>query len=94
MGKSALASVDTSFDAAYVDSPDCTACDECINIAPKVFAYNDQKQAVVINAKGAKFVDIVKAAEKCTASCIHPGTPWDPSEPNLEKLKARADKFN
>lgn len=94
MGKSALASVDASFDAAYVDSPDCTACDECINIAPKVFAYNDQKQAVVINAKGAKFVDIVKAAEKCTASCIHPGTPWDPSEPNLEKLKARADKFN
>ena len=39
----------------------------------KVFAYNEQKQAIVINPKGAKFADIVKAAEKCTAGCMHPG---------------------
>ncbi len=82
------------FDAAWIESPECTACDECINIAPKVFAYNDQKQAIVINPQGAKFADIVKAAEKCTAGCIHPGTPWNASEPGLDKLKARAAKFN
>lgn len=85
---------DADFDAAYVNSPDCTACDECMNIAPKVFKYNDKHQAMVFNPKGAKFVDIVKAAEKCPASCIHPGTAWDKNEPNIAKLQARADKFN
>ena len=83
-----------SFEPCWIDTPECTACDECINIAPKAFAYNDQKLAVVINPKGAKFADIVKAAEKCTAGCIHPGTPWNPAEPGLEKLAARAAKFN
>ncbi len=82
------------FEACWVESPECTACDECINLAPKVFAYNDQKQVVVINPKGGKFADIVKAAEKCTASCIHPGTAWNPAEPGLDKLTARAAKFN
>jgi pyruvate-ferredoxin/flavodoxin oxidoreductase len=83
-----------SFEPCWIDTPECTACDECVNIAPKAFAYNDQKLAVVINPKGAKFADIVKAAEKCTAGCIHPGTPWNPAEPGLEKLNARAAKFN
>jgi pyruvate-ferredoxin/flavodoxin oxidoreductase len=44
--------------------------------------------------RAAKFADIVKAAEKCTAGCIHPGTPWNMSEPGVEKLMARAAKFN
>ena len=78
----------------WVESPECTACDECINLAPKVFAYNDQKLAIVINPKGGKFADIVKAAEKCTAGCIHPGTPWNMGDPGVEKLMARAAKFN
>ena len=78
----------------WVDSPECTACDECMNIAPKVFDYNADKQAIVIDPKGAKFADIVKAAEKCTASCIHPGTPWNMAEPGVQKLIARAAKFN
>jgi pyruvate-ferredoxin/flavodoxin oxidoreductase len=59
-----------------------------------VFAYNDQKLAIVINPKGAKFADIVKAAEKCTAFCLHPGTPWNMNEPGIEKLMARAAKQN
>ncbi len=82
------------YDPVWVESPECTACDECINLAPKVFAYNDQKLAIVINPKGGKFADIVKAAEKCTAGCIHPGTPWNMGEPGVEKLMARAAKFN
>jgi pyruvate-ferredoxin/flavodoxin oxidoreductase len=93
-GASAGAANADSFEPCWIDTPECTACDECINIAPKAFAYNDQKLAVVINPKGAKFADIVKAAEKCTAGCIHPGTPWNPAEPGLEKLTARAAKFN
>jgi pyruvate-ferredoxin/flavodoxin oxidoreductase len=82
------------YEAVWIESPECTACDECTTLAPKAFAYNDQKLAVVINPKGAKFADIVKAAEKCTAGCIHPGTPWNMGEPGIEKLMARAAKFN
>ena len=44
--------------------------------------------------RNGQISDIVKAAEKCTASCIHPGTPWNMSEPGIEKLMARAAKFN
>jgi pyruvate-ferredoxin/flavodoxin oxidoreductase len=82
------------YEPVWIDTPECTACDECTTIAPKAFAYNDQKQAVVINPKGAKYADLVKAAEKCTAACLHPGTPWNANEPGLDKLKARAAKFN
>ncbi|MDP2134408.1 MAG: ferredoxin, partial [Sulfuritalea sp.] len=82
------------YEPVWVESPECTACDECTTLAPKTFAYNEQKLAVVINPKGAKFADIVKSAEKCTAGCIHPGTPWNMSEPGVEKLMVRAAKFN
>ena len=81
-------------EACWIDTPECTACDECTTLAPKAFAYNEQKRAVVINPKGAKFQDLVKAAEKCTAGCLHPGTPWNMAEPGLDKLMARAAKFN
>jgi pyruvate-ferredoxin/flavodoxin oxidoreductase len=82
------------YEPCWIESPECTACDECTNLAPKVFAYNDQKQAIVLNAKGSKYADIVKAAEKCTAGCIHPGLPWNMAEPGVDKLIARAEKFN
>lgn len=83
-----------AYEPVWIETPECTACDECTTLAPKTFAYNDHKLAIVINPKGGKFADIVKAAEKCTAGCIHPGTPWNMSEPGVEKLKARAAKFN
>lgn len=82
------------YEAVYVDTPECTACDECININPKVFAYNETKKVVVLDPKAGSYLDLVKAAEKCTAGIIHPGTPWNMSEANLDKLKARAAKFN
>jgi pyruvate-ferredoxin/flavodoxin oxidoreductase len=81
------------WEPVWVETPECTACDECININSKVFAYNDQKQAIIVNPKGGSFKDIVKAAEKCTAGCIHPGTPWNPAEKDLDKLLARAAKY-
>ncbi|MDP1653946.1 MAG: 2-oxoacid:acceptor oxidoreductase family protein [Rhodocyclaceae bacterium] len=87
-----VASVD--YEPVWVETSECTACDECTTLAPKVFAYNDQKLAIVINPKGAKFADLVKCAEKCTAFCLHPGTPWNMNEPGIEKLLARAAKHN
>jgi pyruvate-ferredoxin/flavodoxin oxidoreductase len=93
-GAAAAGEAGGDYEPVWIESPECTACDECTTLAPKAFAYNDQKLAVVINPKGAKFADIVKAAEKCTAGCIHPGTPWNMGEAGVEKLMARAAKFN
>jgi pyruvate-ferredoxin/flavodoxin oxidoreductase len=81
------------WEPVWIETPECTACDECTNLNPKIFAYNDQKQAVVADPKGGPYKDIVKAAEKCTAGCIHPGTPWNPAEKGLDKLVKRAEKY-
>jgi pyruvate-ferredoxin/flavodoxin oxidoreductase len=80
-------------EAVWIDTPDCTTCDECVDIAPAIFQYNADKKAVVVNPTAGTYEQIVKAAEKCTAVIIHPGTPWNPDEPNLEKLIKRAEKF-
>ncbi len=81
-------------DPVWVETGECTSCDDCIDIAPGVFAYDDNKQVVVKDPKGAPFKDIVRAAEKCASFAIHPGTPFDPNEPGVEKLVKRAEKFN
>jgi pyruvate-ferredoxin/flavodoxin oxidoreductase len=93
-GDTAAGSNGGDYEPVWIETPECTACDECTTLAPKIFAYNDQKLAVVINPKGGKFADIVKAAEKCTAGCLHPGTPWNMAEPGVEKLMVRAAKYN
>ena len=38
--------------------------------------------------------DLVIAAEKCPAKCIHPGKPINPQESGLEDLIKRAAAFN
>ena len=81
------------FEPVWVETPECTACDECTDIAPGIFAYNADKQAEVINPTGGKYKDIVRAAEKCTAGCLHPGTPWDMSEKDVDKMIKRAEKY-
>jgi pyruvate-ferredoxin/flavodoxin oxidoreductase len=81
------------YEAVWIDTPLCTACDECTEINPKMFAYNDEKKAIVIDAKAGAFKDVVRAAEKCTADCIHPGTPWNSNEKGLDKLIKRAEKY-
>ncbi len=77
----------------WIETPDCTTCDECVDINPKIFKYNEDKKAIIIDPTAGTFEDIVKAAEKCTAVIIHPGTPWNPNEKNLDKLIKRAEKF-
>ena len=47
----------------------------------------------MVNPQGGSYESIVKAAEKCTAEVIHPGTPWNSNEKNLDKLIKRAEKF-
>jgi pyruvate-ferredoxin/flavodoxin oxidoreductase len=81
------------YSPVWVETPECTACDECVNINPKIFAYNADKKVVVVDPKGGPYKDIVKAAEKCTAGCLHPGTPFNQNEPGLDKLIKRAEKY-
>ncbi len=83
----------TAHEAVWIETPDCTTCDECVDIAPSMFQYNEDKKAIVIDPTKGTFEDIVRSAEKCTAVIIHPGTPWNPDEPNLEQLIKRAEQF-
>jgi pyruvate-ferredoxin/flavodoxin oxidoreductase len=79
---------------AYIDSARCTSCDECTNISKKLFAYNADKQAYIKDAAAGTFKQLVTAAERCPVSIIHPGTPLNPKEKDLDKWIARAAKFN
>ena len=81
------------YEPVWIETPECTACDECTELAPNMFEYNEDKQAVVTNPKGGSYKDIVKAAEKCTAGCLHPGTPWNMGEKDIDKLIKRAEKY-
>ncbi len=78
----------------YIDTARCTSCNECTNLNKKMFAYNDAKQAYIKDAKAGTFAEIVQAAERCTAKIIHPGTPLNPRERDLEKWIERAKPFN
>ncbi len=80
--------------APWLDTDECTSCDECIKINSKIFEYNAEKKAFIKNPNGGPYRDIVKAAEKCTAQIIHPGLPADRSEKDIDKWIKRAEKFN
>ena len=79
--------------AAWIDTPLCTSCSECVDAEPGIFQYNEDKQAFVANPRGGSFGDLVKAAERCPVGIIHPGTPWDKEDPDLSELLERAKPF-
>ena len=78
----------------YIDSDRCTTCNECTNLNGKMFSYNENKQAVIKDPRAGTFAQLVTAAERCPAGLIHPGTPLNPREKDLEKWVKRAEKFN
>ena len=78
----------------WIESIRCTACDDCINLNPKMFAYNEDGLAYIADASAGTFKELVTAAEKCAPSVIHPGDPLNPDEKGLDKLIPRAEKFN
>lgn len=80
-------------DEAYIETPRCSSCNECININPRMFAYNENKQAYIADLKAGTYKDLVDAAESCQVSIIRPGKPRDPSEPGVEALLERAQPF-
>jgi ferredoxin len=80
-------------DEPYIETPRCTSCNECIQINDKMFGYNKEKQAFVLNAGAGPLRQLVEAAESCQVSIIHPGKPRDPNEAGLEELMKRAEPF-
>ena len=80
-------------DEAYIETIRCSTCNECTQVNPRMFAYNENKQAYIADLKAGTYRQLVEAAESCQVSIIHPGKPWDPSEPGLEELMERAKPF-
>jgi pyruvate-ferredoxin/flavodoxin oxidoreductase len=78
----------------YIESALCTSCDECTNLSKKLFAYDENKQAYIKDPRGGTFQQLVRAAELCPVKAIHPGTPLNPKERDLDKWVARAAAFN
>ena len=80
-------------DEPYVETLRCSSCNECTLAFPKIFAYNDDKQAYLKDREAATYRQLVEAAESCQVSVIHPGKPRNPDEPGLEELLERAKPF-
>ncbi len=85
---------DGEYMAPWLETEECTSCDECVKLNPKIFAYNNDKKAYILNPDGGPYQDLVKAAEKCTARVIHPGLPADRSAKDIDKWIKRGEKFN
>lgn len=85
--------VEKSSDEPYIETARCTSCNECTQINDKMFGYDANKQASIINPDAGTYRQLVEAAESCQVSIIHPGKPRNPNEPDLDELKKRAEPF-
>ena len=80
-------------DEAWIDTARCPSCNECQAINDKMFTYNENKQAYIVDVKLGTYRQLVEAAEVCQVAIIHPGKPWNLNEPDLEALVVRAEPF-
>jgi len=53
-----------------VDRSKCIAASNCVGMAPRVFALDGSKKAIVISATGADDATIIEAAESCPTEAI------------------------
>ncbi len=89
-----LVEEEDSFEDPWIDSPLCTTCNDCTDMNPLMFVYNDSNQAFIADLSAGTYLQMVEAAEICPSKCIHPGKPWNDSEPDLDELVERAKTFN
>jgi hypothetical protein len=79
--------------APYIETARCSSCSECIRVNDRMFGYNADQQATIINPAAGTYRELVEAAESCQVSVIHPGLPLNPDEPGLDELLERAGPF-
>jgi hypothetical protein len=89
----AEAVAERSSNEPYIETARCTSCNECTQINDKMFGYDANKQASIINPDAGTYRQLVEAAENCQISIIHPGKPRNPNEPGLDELMKRAEPF-
>jgi ferredoxin len=87
------AAPERSLDEPYIETARCTSCNECKLINDKMFGYDANKQAAIVDPDAGTYRELVEAAENCQVSIIHPGKPRNPNEPGLEELFSRAQAF-
>jgi hypothetical protein len=80
-------------DDAYIETPRCTTCEECVKINNRMFVYDANKQAYIADLAAGTYRELVEAAESCQVSIIHPGKPRNLQESGLDELVARAEPF-
>ena len=85
---------DSDYLPPWLDTEECSACGECINLNPEMFTYNENEKAYIKDANAGPYQDLVKAAERCTAKVIHPGLPKNRAEVGIDQWIQRAEKFN
>jgi hypothetical protein len=89
----AEAAAERPSDDPYIETARCTSCNECTQINDKMFGYDANKQASIINPDAGTYRQLVEAAESCQVSIIHPGKPRNSNEPGLDALIKRAESF-
>ncbi len=89
----AEAAPEKSSDEPYIETTRCTTCNECTQINDRMFGYDANKQASIINPDAGTYRQLVEAAENCQVSIIHPGKPRNPNEPGLDELMKRSEAF-
>jgi hypothetical protein len=80
-------------DDPYIETPKCSTCEECVKINDRMFKYDANKQAFIVDPDAGTYRELVEAAESCQVAIIHPGKPRNPQEPGLEELLVRAEPF-
>ena len=80
-------------DVTYIETVRCSTCNECTDRNPKMFMYNDNKEAYIADLEAGTYRQMVEAAEVCKLAIIHPGKPWNLNEKGLEDLIKRAAPF-
>jgi ferredoxin len=80
-------------DEPYIETPRCSSCNECTQINPRMFAYDENQQARIVDVTAGSYRELVEAAENCQVAIIHPGKPKNPKEPGLDELLKRAEPF-
>lgn len=80
-------------DEPYIETVRCSSCNECIQLNSKMFAYDANQQAHIVDPDAGTYRELVEAAESCQVAVIHPGKPRNAAEPGLEELLKRAEPF-